>query len=261
MSPDAETLKAAVRESYAKVATGQGCCCSSGPDVVDAAEAMGYDRDDADLFAEVANLGLGCGAPLNYAALQHGETVLDLGSGAGFDAFLARREMGEDGLVIGVDMTHEMLARARANAATLGYTNVQFRLGEIEYLPVADASVDLVISNCVLNLVPDKPQAFREIARVLKPGGRMVVSDIVRLGELPAAVNESMDAYCGCLAGASLRDDYLSELRAAGLERVEVLREVEAKAVVGSTGCCDDQRDKLPDGMLASATVRAWRPA
>ncbi|NUP99486.1 MAG: arsenite methyltransferase [Armatimonadetes bacterium] len=260
MSTDAETIKSAVRETYGRVARGGGSCCGGGGDVVQSAAAMGYDLDDADAFAEVANLGLGCGAPLTFAAVQAGETVLDLGSGAGFDAFLARREAGEKGRVIGVDMTPEMLERARFNAAKLGYTNVEFRAGEIETMPVEDASVDLVISNCVLNLVPDKAVAFAQIARVLKPGGRMVVSDIVQTDALPAELRHSLAAHAACVSGAVPLATYLALLEAAGLERIEVLREVDAKPLLTSTACCDEATAALGEGMLASVTVRAWKP-
>lgn len=256
---DAETLKQAVRETYGKVATGGGGCCGA-KDAVAASAAIGYAEDDADLFADVANLGLGCGAPLNFALPRAGETVLDLGSGAGFDAFLARREVGETGRVIGVDMTPEMIARARFNAEKLGYGNVEFREGEIEAMPVESASVDLVISNCVLNLVPSKPAAFAEIARVLKPGGRMVVSDIVRVGELPASLEASLDAHAGCVAGAVPLAEYLAELAAAGLSGVEVLRQVEARGMVDSAGCCGEGLAELRDGMIASVTVKAVKP-
>lgn len=261
MATDAESLKSVVRETYGRVAQGGGSCCGGGGDVVLSAAAMGYDTDDADTFAEVANLGLGCGAPLNFAAAQSGETVLDLGSGAGFDAFLARREVGESGRVIGVDMTPEMLAKARFNAEKLGYANVEFREGEIEAMPVDDDSVDLVISNCVLNLVPDKDAAFREIARVLKPGGRMVVSDIVQTGGLPQAMRDNPAAYAACASGALPRADYLAKLEAAGLERIEVVREIDARALLTSAACCGDGLEALDEGMLASVTVRAWKPA
>ncbi len=260
MSNNAETLKSAVREAYATVARGGGGCCGNGGDVVMTAELLGYRRDDAQAVPDGANLGLGCGAPLEFAQPQLGETVLDLGSGAGFDAFLARRAVGEEGHVIGVDMTPDMLAKARANAERVGYTNVEFRQGEIEALPVDDASVDLVISNCVLNLVPDKDRAFAEIARVLRPGGRMVVSDIVRTGELPAEMMASLAAYAACGAGAVPRDEYLAKLAAAGLDRIEVLREVEARDLLVSAACANGL-EALTDGMLASATIRAWRPS
>ena len=260
MSSDSQAIKLAVRETYARVAAGGTSCCGGGADVVASGELLGYATDDADMFAEVANLGLGCGAPLNFAGLQPGETVLDLGSGAGVDAFLARREVGNEGQVFGVDMTPEMIARARDNADQMGYTNVEFRLGEIEAMPIGDGSIDLVISNCVLNLVPDKTRAFAEIARVLKPGGRMVISDIVQVGELPEAMKSNMSAYCGCASGAWPMADYLGGLANAGLERIEVLKDAEARELLTSTACCDDGMDALTDGVLSSITVRAWRP-
>ena len=170
-----------------------------------------------------ANLGLGCGAPLTIAALQPGETVLDLGSGAGFDAFLAAREVGPTGHVIGVDMTPEMLERARRNAAKGGYQNVEFREGRIESLPVEDKSVDVVISNCVINLVPDKAAVYREVARVLRPGGRVIISDIVLERPLPDCIASSVAAYTGCVAGAALREDYLQTVRSSGLVDVKVV--------------------------------------
>jgi len=260
MSNDAESLKSAVREVYGAVAKGGGGCCGGGPDVISFAEVLGYRRGDAQAVPDGANLGLGCGAPLEYAQPQPGETVLDLGSGAGFDAFIARRAVGVEGQVIGVDMTPEMLAKATANAERAGYANVEFRQGEIEALPVDDASVDLVISNCVLNLVPDKARAFAEIARVLKPGGRMVVSDIVQVGELPAAIRDSPAAYAGCAAGAWPRDEYLAGLAEAGLEQVQVVREVEARDLLVGAACCGDGMEALPTGVLGSITVRAHKP-
>lgn len=259
MGNDAETLKSAVREAYSAVAKGQGGCCG-GNDVIGIAEVLGYRRDDAQAVPDGANLGLGCGAPLTFAQPRPGETVLDLGSGAGFDAFLARRAVGAEGQVIGVDMTPDMLAKARANAEKVGYTNVEFRQGEIEALPVEDASVDLVISNCVLNLVPDKARAFAEICRVLRPGGRMVVSDIVRIGDLPPEIQESLAAYAACGAGALPLAEYLGGLAEAGLERIEVLREVDARDLLVSAACANGL-EKLTAGSLSSATIRAWKPA
>lgn len=260
MATQADELKAVVREAYARVAGGKSCC-GGGPevDVVQFAAELGYLRDDTQAVPEGANLGLGCGAPLEWAAAQPGETVLDLGSGAGFDAFIARRVVGETGRVLGVDMTPEMVAKARDNAKRAGYTNVEFRLGEIEALPVESDSVDLVISNCVLNLVPDKARAFAEVARVLKPGGRMVVSDIVRTGELPAALRDSLAAWSACGAGALLREEYLAQLAAAGLDEIEVVREVEAHTLLISAASSDGL-EALAEGMLASATIRARKP-
>jgi SAM-dependent methyltransferase len=223
-----EEIHDAVRARYGEIARRgmpvpeAGCC---GPSPATIAGRLGYAEADLAAVPEGANLGLGCGAPLVHAALQPGETVLDLGSGAGFDAFLAAREVGPDGRVIGVDMTPEMLVRARANAERAGMRHVEFREGRIEALPVTDASVDVVISNCVINLTPDKAAVFREVARVLRPGGRMVVSDIVLDAPLPPVVATSVAALTGCVAGASLRHDYLAAIAAAGLRDVEVVEE------------------------------------
>jgi ubiquinone/menaquinone biosynthesis C-methylase UbiE len=170
-------------------------------------------------------LGLGCGNPLALASLKLGEIVLDLGSGAGFDCFLAAQKVGDTGKVIGVDMTNEMIEKARDNARKGNYSNVEFRLGEIEHLPVADNFADVLISNCVINLSPDKAQVFHEAFRALKPGGRLMISDIVLLAELPEPIQQSIDAYVGCLAGALLKDDYLGKISAAGFQHVEVVDE------------------------------------
>jgi arsenite methyltransferase len=199
-----------------------GAC---GPRPADIAERIGYASDEIAAAPEGANLGLGCGAPLRFVALRPGETVLDLGSGAGFDAFLAAREVGSAGRIIGVDMTPDMIDRARRNAVSGGHANVEFREGRIEALPVGDASVDVVISNCVINLVPDKAAVYREIARVLRPGGRFVISDIVLDAPLPAVVADSVAALTGCVAGASLRADYLRMIADAGFTGVETLKD------------------------------------
>lgn len=223
-----DEIRTLVRERYGEIArhgmpVPEAGCCGPRPDTV--ATRIGYGADEIAAVPEGANLGLGCGAPLVHAALRPGETVLDLGSGAGFDAFLAAREVGPEGHVIGVDMTPEMLARARRNAEAAGYANVEFREGTIEALPVADASVDVVISNCVINLVPDKAAVYREVARVLRPGGRMVISDVVLDAPLPPLVAASVAALTGCVAGAALRSDYLRAVAAAGLEAVEILED------------------------------------
>lgn len=226
------SIKKLVREGYAKIAAKgrAGCapvksCC--GTSESDKAEIMsrevGYTDDDLGAIPEGANLGLGCGNPVALASLREGDTVLDLGSGAGIDCFLAAQKVGKTGRVIGVDMTPEMLDRARENAKKGRYENVAFRLGEIEHLPVADNSVDIVISNCVINLAPDKGQVFREAFRVLKPGGRLMVSDIVLLKALPEAIKSSVEAYIGCLSGAVMKDNYLDAIQAAGFSGVEVL--------------------------------------
>lgn len=234
-----------VKERYGAIARGEqsGCGCSA-PGAV--AKAIGYSEEDLTL-AQQANLGLGCGNPLALAAIQPGMTVLDLGSGAGFDAFLAWRRVGSTGRVIGVDMTDDMLAQARKNAQGLGAGNVEFRKGQIEHLPVEDASIDLVISNCVINLSPDKPAVFREIYRVLKPGGQFAISDLVLLKELPEKVAKDVSAYVGCVAGASLLTDYVRVALEAGLTDLTIPQIVpSSKLLVAygleqqkpATGCC-----------------------
>lgn len=229
-------IRDVVREKYGAIAEsakagssccseGSGCGCGCGEAGGEGTATIGYTAEQLNAIPEGANLGLGCGNPLAHAQVRPGETVLDLGAGAGIDAFLAAREVGPKGRVIGVDMTAAMVARARANAAKGDFPNVEFRLGEIEHLPVADATVDLVISNCVINLSPDKPSVFREAWRALRPGGRMVVSDLVLDRPLPDAVRQSVEAYVGCVAGAAMKDEYLSLIRDAGFESVEILEE------------------------------------
>jgi len=224
-----EELKNAVRESYARVAEQSTSCCSSGccttAKPLEIGKKIGYTEEEMQAVPSGSNLGLGCGNPIALASIREGETVLDLGSGAGFDCFLASNIVGPTGLVIGVDMTEEMVARARDNARKGGYGNVEFRSGEIEALPVEDNTVDIIISNCVINLVPDKKRAFQEAFRVLKPGGRLMVSDIVLLKGLPDFVKESIQAYVGCVAGASKKDRYLDAIRSAGFEDVTVIEE------------------------------------
>lgn len=228
-------VRAVVRERYGAIAVADGegeasCCgaetsCCGPSSAEDISSAIGYSDQEMGSVPKGANLGLGCGNPVALAALRPGDTVVDLGSGAGFDCFLAAERVGPEGRVIGVDMTAAMLERARGNATKGDYTNVEFRLGEIEHLPVADSSADAVISNCVVNLSPDKPQVFSEALRVLRPGGRLMVSDLVLDAPLPDAVRDSVEAYVGCVAGALLRDDYLGAMRAAGFEEVEVVEE------------------------------------
>jgi SAM-dependent methyltransferase len=229
-----EEIRKAVRKGYAQIARGEAgsCCgpqascgCSTGVTAGAISKRLGCNEKDMKAVPEGANLGLGCGNPLALAGLKKGETVVDLGSGAGFDCFLAARAVGPKGRVIGVDMTPEMIEKARGNAEKGKYRNVEFRLGEIENLPVADNTADVIISNCVINLVPDKGRAFKEAFRILKPGGRLMVSDIVLLKALPAAVQKSVAAYIGCLSGASIKGDYLKAIRAAGFRQVEILEE------------------------------------
>jgi SAM-dependent methyltransferase len=227
----AEDIRTTVREGYGKIAlTGGSCCslpmagcCGGGVQAAAIGKSVGYSEEDLAAVPEGANLGLGCGNPVALASLREGETVVDLGSGAGFDAFLAARQVGPKGRVIGVDMTPEMLDRARGNARNGGYANVSFRLGEIEHLPVADREADVILSNCVINLSPDKEQVFREAFRVLRPGGRLLVSDIVLTRDLPEAVKESITAWIGCVAGAVVREEYLAAVSAAGFADVRVL--------------------------------------
>ncbi len=227
-----EETKRIVREGYAKVAVQKSSCCGpvSSCGTADASndisKKIGYTDEELKAVPEGANLGLGCGNPVAIASLKEGETVLDLGSGPGFDCFLAAEKVGKNGRVIGVDMTQEMLEKARANAAKGNYSNVDFRLGEIENLPVADNSVDVVISNCVINLSPDKERVFKETFRVLKPGGRIMVSDVVLSKELPDFVKNSGEAYVGCISGATLKDEYLKTIENAGFKEVEIVDEI-----------------------------------
>ncbi len=221
-------VKRAVRDRYARAATeSSGCCepscCGSEPDAKSMSRSIGYSEEELAALPEDANLGLGCGNPTAIAELKPGETVLDLGSGAGIDCFLAARQVGAEGRVIGVDMTPEMIERARINAEAGGYSNVDFRLGEIESLPVADATVDVIISNCVLNLSAEKGRALAEAFRVLRPGGRLVVSDMVSDEEVPDAVAGSLDAVAGCLPTHRAR--YVDELRTAGFTDVRITSE------------------------------------
>jgi SAM-dependent methyltransferase len=256
-----------VRERYGSIAEGKSCgCCGSESDV---SIAIGYAEDDLTAVPEEANLGLGCGAPIAFLELAPGETVLDLGSGAGLDCLLAARAVGPRGTVLGVDMTPAMIERARANVAKAGVANVEFREGLLDALPVADGSVDAVTSNCVINLVPDKSAVFREVARVLRPGGRMVVSDIMLDGELPRGARESLLAWVGCVAGAMRREPYFDVVEAAGLERPEVLRDVDYLGATGFDKIPSDLRDDLIAagvvlsdlaGIVHSVTYRTRRP-
>ena len=226
-------MKEAVKKKYGNIAAGNalGCGCDSGccpaPEgtVSEVSRVVGYSDADLQAVPEGANLGLGCGNPLAFSALKEGDVVLDLGSGAGFDSFLAARRVGKTGKVIAVDMTPEMIANARANAKAGKYDNVEFLLGDIEALPLPDCSVDVAISNCVINLVPDKEKVFQELNRVLRPGGRFMISDLVLLKELPEQVRTSVEAYVGCVAGAILKDQYLAIIRSAEFEDVHIVDE------------------------------------
>ena len=226
---DKKDVKETVRERYGNIAKNSvaGCGCGCGSNAAQTiSKAVGYSDEDLAAAPEGANLGLGCGNPVALASLKEGETVLDLGSGAGFDCFLAAQKVGPAGRVIGVDMTPEMIAKARENAQKGGYENVEFRHGDIERLPVEGCEVDAIISNCVINLAPDKLKVFREAFRVLKPGGRLMVSDMVLLKELPDAVKKSADAYAACVAGALLKEQYLGAIAAAGFSYVQVVSEI-----------------------------------
>lgn len=221
-----EKIKKIVRKGYAKVAK-QKCSCSCCSDIEPAniSKQIGYTEEELKSVPEGANLGLGCGNPVALASLKEGEIVLDLGSGAGLDCFLAAAKVGDKGKVIGVDMTPEMIDKARENAKKSKRKNVEFRLGEIENLPVADNSIDVIISNCVINLSTNKRRVFEEAFRVLKPGGRIMVSDIVLLKELPETIKRSVKAYVGCLSGAMLKEEYLRTIKEAGFKNVKIIKE------------------------------------
>jgi SAM-dependent methyltransferase len=258
---DVEVVKAAVRKTYGEIATGavtSGCCNSTGccgTAAPTSSADIGY--SDAERFSvpEGADLGLGCGNPQAIASLQPGERVLDLGSGAGFDAFLAARQVGPTGHVIGIDMTAEMIARARANAAKSALDQVEFRLGEIEHLPVADASVDVIMSNCVINLSTDKPAVFREAFRVLAPGGRLAISDIVAVAPLPAALEQDLAAYTGCISGAALIADLETMMRAAGFTEIRVDLKGDSRALISGWAPGATAED-----YVASALIQAVKP-
>jgi len=227
-----DEVKKTVKEGYAKIAKDESTCCppatkGSGQASLEEhyGEKIGYSQEELHSVPEGANLGLGCGNPVALASLQAGEIVLDLGSGAGLDCFLAAQKVGQTGKVIGVDMTPEMVEKARRTAGKGGYTNVEFRLGEIENLPVADHSIDVVISNCVINLSPDKKKVFQEAFRVLKPDGRIMISDIVLTRPLPAVIKESVAGYLACVSGAMMRDEYLACIEAAGFQTIKVIDE------------------------------------
>ncbi|MBN1384130.1 MAG: arsenite methyltransferase [Elusimicrobia bacterium] len=228
-----ENVKQKIREGYAKIVKeNSSCCCGPATSccrsesAAEISKNLGYTDKEISGIPDGANLGLGCGNPTALASLKKGEIVLDLGSGAGFDCFLAANRVGETGKIIGVDMTPEMVQRASVNARKNGYRNVEFLLGEIEKLPVADSSIDVIISNCVINLSPDKETVFKEAFRVLKAGGRILVSDIVLLKELPEKVKDSSEAYIACVSGAILKDKYLNLMKDAGFSEVKVLEEI-----------------------------------
>jgi len=243
---DKEKTQEFVREAYSKIAQGQESCgCSTcGPDNREFAKSIGYSEEELKVIPDEANLALSCGNPTALASLKNGEVILDLGSGAGFDCFLAASKVGSNGKVIGVDMTPEMVEKARANAKKSGVENIEFRLGEIENLPLADNSVNVVISNCVINLSADKPRVFQDIYRVLKPGGRIAISDIALLKELPERIQESIEAYVACVGGAIIIDEYKRIVEASGLNDVKIV-------VKGSSACIDtNTKDPLGRAVL-----------
>ncbi len=272
-----EDIHKQVRNAYGQVAARQGgcgCgtgCCGTGRSVESVSLGIGYSEEDLEQAPEGANLGLGCGNPVALASLREGEIVLDLGSGAGFDTFLAAERVGPTGRVIGVDMTPEMLDKARENAKKSGRTNVEFRLGEIEHLPVADSSVDVILSNCVINLSTDKPQVFKEAFRVLRPGGRLMVSDIVLTAPLPAPLAESALLYSSCVAGALVKEEYLGSIAGAGFTEITVqgetvfpldliVSEPELAALLGEFSLSEAERASI-EKSIVSVRVGARKPA
>jgi arsenite methyltransferase len=249
-----DQVREQVRTAYAKVARGAdgcsvGCCGNKGAGSL----AMGYTQDDRDGVPEGADLGLGCGNPQAIAALRTGETVLDLGSGGGFDCFLAAKRVGRTGRVIGVDMTPEMVTKARGNATRVGAANVEFRLGEIEHLPVPDATVDVILSNCVINLSPDKAAVFQDAFRVLRPGGRLAISDVVAVRPMPRELVESVEALTGCVAGSASIELLQSLLTEAGFEAIQIRPRTESNAIIGQ--CMPGAED-----YVVSATIEARKP-
>jgi len=249
-----EIVREEVRRRYGATASGKSVCadeCCTSTE----ATSLGYSAQDTAAAPEAANLGLGCGNPLAIASLKEGQVVLDLGSGAGFDCFLAARAVGKTGRVIGVDMTHEMLSKARENAQKNGFTNVEFRLGEIEALPVADNSVDVIISNCVINLSPEKQRVFNEAFRVLKAGGRLAVADMVATAPLPDDIKADWAAYTGCIAGASQITELERMLQASGFKHIKIAAKDSSRSFI---------REWLParriEDNLVSATIEAVKP-
>jgi len=253
-----DKVRNVVREQYASIASGSGSSCAPGccGTQADASLALGYSAEELAAVPEGSNLGLGCGNPQAIAALKGGETVLDLGAGAGFDCFLASQQVGSNGQVIGVDMTPEMVTKARANARKLGVSNVDFRLGEIEHLPVADQSVDVILSNCVINLSPDKGAVFRDAFRVLKAGGRLAISDVVAIAELPKALQEDLDAFAGCVSGAAQVSVLERMLAEAGFETISIVVQEESREFI---------QDWIPgsgvEAFVASAKIEAVKPS
>jgi arsenite methyltransferase len=247
-----------VRNRYKQIATEAGCCepsngcCNTPEDIYEVSTKLGYSADELSKVPEGANLGLGCGNPQAIASLKLGEVVVDLGSGGGFDSFLASKQVGESGKVIGVDMTPEMISRARGNALKGGFTNTEFRLGEIEHLPISDNSLNVIISNCVINLSPDKQQVFKEAFRVLKTGGRLAISDIVTTASLPEEIKNDLDSLAGCISGASSIDELETFLEGSGFSEIVIEPKDESKEFI---------KDWIPgarvDQYIVSAVIKA----
>lgn len=271
-----DDIKKAVRENYSRIAVTESSCCGGSSCLEagtseDLGKSIGYSDEELQSVPEGSNLGLGCGNPTALASIQKGETVLDLGSGAGFDCFLASERTGSKGKVIGVDMTPEMVEKARNNAQKGDYDNVEFRLGEIENLPVENSRIDAIISNCVINLSTDKQRVFNEAFRVLKPGGRVMVSDIVLLKDLPEEISNSIAEYVGCVAGAEHIDDYIEKIRTAGFEEVRIIeqktsvpeglyRDLAADENLAKLNIPADRLKDYADRTAASITVHAKKP-
>jgi len=273
-----EDIKEIVRKSYAKIAKNDSSCCNAQTSCCqntydtnnETSKRIGYSEEEVKSVPEGANLGLGCGNPVALASLKEGETVLDLGCGAGFDCFLAVNRVGKNGKVIGVDMTPEMIDKARMNLRKGKYQNVEFRLGEIENLPVADGTVDVVISNCVINLSPDKKRVFKEAFRALKPGGRLMVSDIVLLSGLPERIKKNVQAYVECVAGAEMKDKYLELIEEAGFQEIKIIEETQfpiediindptAQEIIKTSKIAVEEAKKIPN-FLASIRVSGFKP-
>jgi SAM-dependent methyltransferase len=253
---DTADIKDMVRSRYGSIAAAASSCCAPAtPSCCGDSQQIGYSDAELASLPEGANLGLGCGNPQAIAALKPGETVVDLGSGAGIDCFLAARQVGPSGRVIGVDMTHEMLAKARTNAAKVGASNVEFRLGEIEHLPIADNTVDVILSNCVINLVPDKAQVFREAFRVLKSGGRLAISDVVNARALPEALASDPALLCGCVSGAAPAEQVEAWLAEAGFRDVRVTKQPQSRELIATWAPGTGVED-----YVVSATIEAVKP-
>ena len=245
-------VKEYVKKRYSEIAQSREPCCAAAcctPSTTDVALQIGYSEEDLKNIPEASSMGLGCGNPVALAGLKEGEIVLDLGSGGGIDVFLAAKKVGAKGKIIGVDMTEEMVSKARSTALKYGYENVEFRLGEIEALPINDESVDVIISNCVINLSPDKEKVFQEAYRVLKPSGRILISDIVTEGELPEEIKKSFDAWAGCVAGALEKSQYLDTIRRAGFKDIGIISE--------STYDIDESKEL--SGKITSVQVEAYK--